>query len=65
MCSYVSDRTAAMYANLLHVKVRYTWVRVSVGGRVPMYTPCVDVWVSEGMHMCACVCIQEYTRVFS
>lgn len=54
-----------MYANLLHVKVRYTWVRVSVGGRVPMYTPCVDVWVSEGMHMCACVCIQGYTRVFS
>lgn len=52
-----------MYANLIHVKVRHPWVGVSVGGCAWMYTPSMDVWVFEGMHMCAHVYRCEYTHI--
>lgn len=60
MCLYVSGGTIAKYANLIHVKGMYGSGGV-VGGCLWMYTPCMGVWVPEGMHVCTCA----YTHMFA
>lgn len=58
MCLYVSGGAVANYANLIHVKGMYGSGGV-MGGCSWMSTPCIGVWVPEGMHVCTYVHVCE------